>query len=233
MPTHRVTPFKTLSAHLKNVPLLSLKHHPKNPRFHDERNIQAIMSSLKKFKQLAPLVVWGARNYVIVGNGRMEAFKRLGHKNVDIVRADHLTEQEALSFMIADNKTTDLSVFDDRVLADIMRGLDGDETLVAATGFNHMEIEPLLTSDLPDMPEGFGDVSSPNKVGDIADKGSSNALGHVILVFETEKQKQSIFHLLGLDVEENTKQTFSYEEIPNVQQEAKKIVKQKKIIRRK
>jgi hypothetical protein len=229
--SHKTTQFKNLAAHLKNVPLLSLKHHPKNPRAHDERNIQAIMESLKKFKQLAPLVVWSAKNYVIVGNGRMEALKRLGIKNVEIVRADHLTEQEALSFMIADNKTTDLSVFDDQVLADIMRGLDGDDVLISATGFNQMEIEPLLTSDLPDMPEGFTFTGSPDRVNNITAKGSSDALGRIILVFNSEEQRNLLCTMLGIDPNKSSKQTWSFEEIPNVQQKDKVI--QKKIIRRK
>jgi hypothetical protein len=136
-----------MSALVKKMPLRVLNHHPKNPRIHDERNIQAIMVSIKEFKQLAPLVIWGRQNYVIAGNGRLEAMKRLGWKEAEILRADHLTEDQALAYMLADNKTTDLSSFDFQLVADIMGGLHKKGVDLATTAFADFETEPLLQSE--------------------------------------------------------------------------------------
>jgi len=132
----------SIMATVKIIPIHRLKHHPKNPRVHNERNIQAIMKSLKQFKQLAPLVIWGPNNFVIAGNGRLEALHRLGESKVPVIRADHLSEEDAESFMIADNKTGDLSTFDFKLVTSIMK--NASHSAIDATGFSDIEIEPLM-----------------------------------------------------------------------------------------
>lgn len=150
--------WKGLAEQIETVSVDRVQSHPKNPRIHDERNLQTIMGSLDEFEQLAPLVVWGPQNYVIVGNGRLEASKRLGKKEIDIVRADHLSEEQALAYMVADNKTTDLSKFDFEAVADIFKGLEKKDFDLSKTGFADFETEPLLEGswtppDIEDMPE--------------------------------------------------------------------------------
>lgn len=147
--------FQGISKLLKTVPVNSLKVHPKNPRLHDERNIQVIMRSLKDYKQLTPLVVWGKQNYVIAGNGRLEAMRRLGQKTVEIIRADHLSEAQALEYMVVDNKSTDLSEFDFQRVVEIM-GTKGVDPL--ASGFADYEIEPLISGADLAAPKEFNRV---------------------------------------------------------------------------
>lgn len=199
---------------IQTVSLGSLNHHPKNPRDHNEENIQAIIRSLSAFGVLQPIVVWGTQNYVIVGNGRLEAMRRLGKKEAPIIRADHLSEEQAVAYMIADNKTTDMSSFNDSLLAEIMQGISKNDSLLDSTGFNRMELEPLLTSGLPDSPEGFGDVSAPDGVADLEEQGSSKEMQRIILAFDTEEERFKICRLLGLDPVKDTKITFSFSEIP-------------------
>jgi len=133
-----------LTAHIENVSINTVQPHPKNPRLHDERNIQSIMSSLDEFELMAPMIVWGPKNYVIVGNGRLEACIRLGKGDIDIVRADHLTEDQAIAYMIADNKTGDLSEFDFEAVASLFKELETKEYSLEKTGFAQYETEPLL-----------------------------------------------------------------------------------------
>jgi hypothetical protein len=128
---------------VENVPIKSVKQHPKNVRLHDERNLEAIMRSLKEFGQLKPIVV-GQNNYVLAGNGTLESALRLGWKEINIVRVKLKTPDE-LAFMIADNKTTDLSEFDWHSLAEVMKELP--ENRLDATGFQAFEREPLLQAD--------------------------------------------------------------------------------------
>ena len=129
---------------IEEVSIETLKYHPKNPRAHNEKNITGIMASIKRAALLAPLVVWGKDNFVIVGNGRLEALRRLGRKTVEIVRADHLTADQAEIHMIEDNKLTDMSTWNPDTLAELMGSLAERGVDLTETGFEPVEIEPIL-----------------------------------------------------------------------------------------
>ena len=146
---------KKISLRPVQIEVGKLNHHPQNPRMHDEANIRAIMQSYEAHGELAPLIVWGPKNYVIAGNGRLEAARRLGLKRLRCVRADHLTEQQVLSYMVADNKTTDMSRFDFGGVAEIMQKLDSSGYDLDATGFSEMEREPLFDQSIGDELKGF------------------------------------------------------------------------------
>jgi hypothetical protein len=121
-----------------------LKPHPRNSRVHDERNLQAIQHSLALFGQRTPIVRW--QKWVVKGCGTLEAMKRLGWRTAQVVRADELSEKEALAYAIADNKTGDLSDFHYETLADILKEIQGTVDL-GATGFADFELEPLLQAE--------------------------------------------------------------------------------------
>ena len=66
-----------------------------------------------------------------------------GWTEVPTIRLDHLTEAQAKAFMIADNRLTEISVWDDRLLAEQLKELstlDLDFSL-EATGFEMGEID--------------------------------------------------------------------------------------------
>lgn len=137
----------------------TLKLHPDNVRVHDERNIQAIMTSLQEYGQQKPIVINSAKQ-VLAGNGTLEAIRRLGWQQVAVVRSS-LSAIKAMGFMVADNKTTDLSDFDYSKLSEVMLSLQEKEFNLDATGFNEYERHPLLVTetkekeDLPSLAELF------------------------------------------------------------------------------
>jgi len=138
------------------ISLSRVRHHPDNPR--TRHDVEAIMKSYSEFGELQPIVIWSKKNYVIVGNGRLEAAKRLGLKQIHAVRADHLSKEKATAYMIADNKLGDQSEFDWQKLAELVKGLDEKGVDLAATGFQDYELEPLMQADwqppeVGDMPE--------------------------------------------------------------------------------
>ncbi len=128
------------------VSVKKLKPHPKNPREHDAENIKAIMKSLDAFGQRTPLVIW--KGYVLKGCGTLEAAKRLGWKKVLCVDAtDHLSEEQALAYAIADNRTTDMSSFDYDTLQKDIRELHEKKFDLASTGFLEYELSLLLGNE--------------------------------------------------------------------------------------
>jgi hypothetical protein len=68
----------TKQLHSLLVEVGSLVHDPNNARLHDERNIEAIRASLKRYKQRKPIVVHKTKRVVIAGNGTLTAAKREG-----------------------------------------------------------------------------------------------------------------------------------------------------------
>ena len=107
------------------VSISDLTPDPANARKHGERNLKAIIDSLRAFGQQKPIVV-DRRGVVIAGNGTLEAAKRLGWEEIAIVRTE-LEPTQATAFGIADNRTAELAEWDEEVLVSLLDSLD-DET---------------------------------------------------------------------------------------------------------
>jgi len=97
---------------LRYVQTTELKPDPRNPRTHGRAQTQAIAKSIKAFGFTAPILVdKGGR--VLAGHGRLEAAKLLELEQVPVIYLENLTEAQARAYMLADNKLTDRSSWDD------------------------------------------------------------------------------------------------------------------------
>src|SRR5208283_5489201 len=95
----------------------------------------------------APILV-DKVNRIIAGHGRFEAAKLLKLDRVPVLRLDHLTEPQAKAYMLADNKLTDRSSWNERELALHLKELT-DLALdfeIEATGFEPPEIDLRIQS---------------------------------------------------------------------------------------
>jgi hypothetical protein len=102
--------------------IAELKFNPKNPRTHSRRQIQQIKRSLKAFGFVVPVLI-DARGNVIAGHGRILAALLLGLTEVPTICLDHLTAAQAQAFMIADNRLTENSEWNERLLAEQLHDL--------------------------------------------------------------------------------------------------------------
>ena len=129
---------------IHNLSVADLSNDPANARTHDERNVGAIVASLRRFGQQKPIVI-DRNNVVRAGNGTLEAARLLGWETIACVRTD-LMGSEAVAYAIADNRTAELAAWDDAVLAAQLNGLaTEDADLLAAAGFTDDELEKLLS----------------------------------------------------------------------------------------
>jgi hypothetical protein len=101
---------------LKLVPIGDLKPDPRNPRKHSREQVRAIARSIEAFGFNAPILV-DKHKQIIAGHGRYEAAKLLGSTPVPVISLEHLTKAQAWAYMLADNKLTDRSSWDDASLA--------------------------------------------------------------------------------------------------------------------
>jgi DNA modification methylase len=165
--------------------IADLKPDPRNPRMHSSKQIRQLAASIKTFGFNVPVLV-DRKLRVIAGHGRILACRELGCDEVPTICLEHLSEAQARAFMIADNRLTEIAVWDDRVLAEHFKELsllDLDFDL-EATGFSMGEID-LLIENLSPVPEGAHDPAddlpdaagpSVSKLGDVWLLGSNRVL---------------------------------------------------------
>jgi ParB/RepB/Spo0J family partition protein len=94
-------------------PIGSIVPDSNNPRKHSREQIRAIANSIEAFGFNAPVLVDKA-NRIVAGHGRLEAAKSLQLEDVPVIRLEHLSEHQAKAYMLADNKLTDRSSWDER-----------------------------------------------------------------------------------------------------------------------
>lgn len=136
---------------IEKIAIDKLLLDPANARKHGQKNLDSIKGSLAKFGQQKPIVV-NADNVIVAGNGTMQAAKELGWKEINIVRTD-LKGSDITAFGIADNRTSELAEWDDKVLSELLEGLKAEDFDLSAIGFNDedfAEKKPRHQKDLSD-----------------------------------------------------------------------------------
>ena len=127
---------------IESLPIRELTQDPRNPRKHSDRQIKAIAKSIQSFGFIVPVLV-NRENKIIAGHGRVQAAEILGLGDVLVLRLEHLSEAQARAFMIAENRLSETSTWNDRLLAETFKelsalNLDFD---IEATGFTVGEID--------------------------------------------------------------------------------------------
>jgi hypothetical protein len=133
----------------------SLTPHPGNPRKHTVAQIRAIAKSIDAFGFTAPILVDKSLQ-IVAGHGRWEAAKTVGLTHVPVVHLDHLTETQSKAYVLADNKLTDRSTWDDAKLGMQLKELSelALDFGIEATGFEPPEIDFRIQSlEEPDVTE--------------------------------------------------------------------------------
>jgi hypothetical protein len=146
---------------------------PHNPRKHGRAQIGAIAISIESFGFNAPILV-DRNNKIVAGHGRYEAAQLLGIDKVPVILLDHLTPTQAKAYVLADNKLTDRSTWDEPKLAIQLKelsdlALDFD---IEAIGFEPPEIDlriQSLDSALEEADDRFELASGPvvSRTGDL------------------------------------------------------------------
>jgi len=90
---------------IKTVKLSEIKSNPNNPRIIKDDKFRKLVNSIQEFPkmlEIRPIVV-NADMIVLGGNMRLKACKEAGLKEVPVIFADDLTEDEQKQFIIKDN----------------------------------------------------------------------------------------------------------------------------------
>jgi len=161
----------------------SLLLEPENARIHSDKQVLQIARSIETFGFISPVLV-DANLHVIAGHGRLLACKLLGQKSVPVIRLEHLSEHQRRALMITDNRLTENSEWDTRLLGEQLKILSEAEINfnIEVTGFEMGEIDLFIENLNPSAEEDPADVLPEpsavrvSRLGDIWQLGKHHVL---------------------------------------------------------
>ncbi len=104
-----------MELNIEYLPVDQLTPYEHNARKHQDKDLAAIVSSIREFGFDDPIGVWGGHNVIVEGHGRLMAAKKLGMEKVPVIHLDHLTDEQRRAYALAHNRTAELSAWDDVV----------------------------------------------------------------------------------------------------------------------
>lgn len=129
-----------------------------NPR-DNENAVDAVASSIKNFGFKSPIIVDG-QNEIINGHTRWKAAKKLGLKEVPVVIADDLSPEKVKAYRLADNKTSELSEWNDELLAIELEELENLDFDMSGFGFDEHSEDIDLTDLWEEQEEGAAEKAN-------------------------------------------------------------------------
>ena len=157
-----------LDKSIHRVKLGEIQQHPRNAR---RGNVDLIAASLSQHGQYRPIVVQKSTGHILVGNHTWLAAQQLDWDDINLVYAD-VDDDEALRILVIDNRTSDLAVYDDPILLEVLTELSANDKALVGTGYDGDDLKELLASlDAPkklENPDDVPEVEVPTTVlGDI------------------------------------------------------------------
>lgn len=156
----------------KQVKITEVKMNPNNPRIIKDEKFHKLVKSIEEFPkmlEIRPIVV-NQEMIVLGGNMRLKACKEAGLKEVPIVLADDLTEEEQRQFIIKDN--VGFGEWDWEMLANEWDSYKLEEWGLDIHEFDVKE-EPIAEEDDYDIPD---DVQTDIVLGDLFEIGEHRLL---------------------------------------------------------
>jgi ParB-like chromosome segregation protein Spo0J len=137
------------------VQVADLKPHPKNYRSHPDDQIEHIKQSITEHGVYRNIVV-AKDDTILAGHGVVEAAKRLGIKELPVVRVDiDPASDAAFKIVVGDNEISHLSENDDRLLSELLKGIKDSTGSLLGTGYDEKMLAALVfvtrpQSEIPD-----------------------------------------------------------------------------------
>jgi site-specific DNA-methyltransferase (adenine-specific) len=189
---------------IEMVSVDTLIPYAKNARTHSDEQVAQIAGSIKEFGFNNPVLV-DKDNSVIAGHGRLMAARKLGYKEVPVVKLEHLTESQRKAYILADNRIALNSGWDTSMLSLELQELKDDIDL-SLLGFDADELDAMLNpieetegltdeDSVPEVP-----VEPKTKLGDIYILGNHRLMcGDSCNIESVEKLTDGLVDILVTD----------------------------------
>lgn len=151
-------------------PLKDLIPYARNSRKHSNAQIDQIAASMREWGWTNPVLV-DENNTILAGHGRVMAAQKLGIENCPVIIAAGWSDDKKRAYVIADNKISENSSWDEDLLKIEIDDLGGFD--VSLLGFSDKEITQLL--------QNVQSVDGEDDVPEISDRVASS-MGQVWLM---------------------------------------------------
>lgn len=130
------------------VPLSAVREHPKNPRIGE---VEKIKASIEENDFFTPIIAQRSTRYILIGNHRWKAAKEVNLTLIPVIFHD-VPDGRALAIMLADNRSSDKSRYDEERLIQTLEEfeemtLEDDELEFEASLFTTDELETMKGID--------------------------------------------------------------------------------------
>jgi len=168
---------------------------------YSKRQVQLLKASVSRFGVVRPILI-DAEQRIVAGHGIWLAAKELGVAAVPVIVADHLSKEELRVYALLDNKSAELSEWDDELLrlelGDLVNlDLGGDLDInLDLTGFTTSEIDGRLDVSIGTDAEAEEDIPELEATA-VTKVGSLWIMGNHKLVCGNALEGDSYQRLLG------------------------------------
>lgn len=196
---------KTETLKIEYIDKNKIKPFKNNPRLHSDEQIEQIANSIAEFGFRIPIAI--DENFTILaGHGRYRAAEIMNMSQVPVVQHNDLSDVQKKAFIIADNKITLNSVWQNDILWDQVKDLDKLGFNLDILGFNDAELMPMLdsntVSDFSSEWEGMPEYNSEDL----------SAYRTIRVHFNTDEDVKAFAKKVGQDITEKTKFIYFPEE---------------------
>ena len=169
---------------MMKVSIKDIKPNPNNPRLVKDDKFKKLVQSIKDFPQMLDIrpIVVNKDMIVLGGNMRLKACKEAGLKEIPIIKAEDLTEEQQREFIIKDN--LGYGEWDWSMIANEWDEKDLNEWGLDLPYFGH-DINS-MTEDELDLNEEFDPI------------GNSAGLQRVVFIFDAPEDAESYLNSINV-----------------------------------
>ena len=108
---------------IEKIAIKEIKPNKNNAKLHPQWQLDQIKESIVQFGNNDPIAI-DENNVVIEGHGRLIALEQLGYEEAEIIRLEHLTEEQKSAYILAHNKLTMNTDFDLTILEEELEKIE-------------------------------------------------------------------------------------------------------------
>ncbi len=144
-PAPDVAAVRSMTRKIEVWPIDRIKAYNKNPRWHSEQQVLAIMDSIRRFGFTNPILLSDAKGGIIVaGHGRLKGAAQLGMRELPVILLDHLSPAELRAYRIADNQIALMSEWDPDLLRSEIGALEDADFDLSALAFEDEDLAAFM-----------------------------------------------------------------------------------------
>lgn len=123
-----------------------------NARVHPKEQIAKLVQSIKEYGWTIPILA-RSDGEIIAGHGRVLAAREAGIREVPVIIADHLNDDQRRAYRLADNRLTEMADWSDTLLAEEIKAIIADDIDPETLGFARAEIDAIIAENTPEKPK--------------------------------------------------------------------------------